>query len=80
MQILAKARVAILLVMVVSSAALFAQSGGSAPDQTQTHASVPDAGVIVSTSIAATEHSWEARGYYTYTERDENRRLDAAAR
>jgi hypothetical protein len=77
MQILAKSRVAILLVMVVSSAALFAQSGGSTPDQTQTHTSVPDAGVIVSTSIAATEHSWEARGYYTYTERDENRRMDA---
>jgi hypothetical protein len=77
MQILAKSRVAILLVIVVSSATLFAQGGGSTPDQTQTQASVLDAGAIVRTSIAATEHSWEARGHYTYTERDENRRLDA---
>jgi hypothetical protein len=60
----------------VSSAALFAQSGGSSAAQTQTHAIVPEAGAIVSTSIVATEHSWEARGHYTYTERDENRRLD----
>lgn len=60
----------------MSSAALFAQSGGSSAAQTQTHASVPDAGAIVSTSIVATEHSWEARGHYTYTERDENRRLN----
>jgi hypothetical protein len=77
MQILAKSRVAILLVIVVSSATLFAQGGGSTPDQTQTQASVLDAGAIVRTSIAATEHSWEARSHYTYTERDENRRLDA---
>jgi hypothetical protein len=31
----------------------------------------------VSTLRSATEHSWEARGYYTYTERDESQRLDA---
>jgi len=77
MKIVAKSRMAMLLLTLASSAALFAQSGGRSPDQTQPHANVPDAGAIVNTSIVATEHSWEARGYYTYTERDENRRLDA---
>jgi hypothetical protein len=31
----------------------------------------------VGPSIAATERSWEARGHYTFMERDEDRRLDS---
>jgi hypothetical protein len=61
--------------MVVASAALFAQSSG--PDKPQNQADVLDARQIVGQSLAATERSWEARDHYTYTERDEDRRLDA---
>ncbi|HXN24798.1 MAG TPA: hypothetical protein VOA41_18855 [Candidatus Dormibacteraeota bacterium] len=74
MEILAKSRMEMLLVMVAASTALFAQSGVA--DKPQYHASVLDARQIVSLSIAATERSWQARGHYTYTERDEDRRLD----
>ena len=75
MEILAKSRMAMFLFMFAASAALFAQSGG--PDKPQNDASVLDARQIVGLSVAAIEHSWQARGHYTYTERDENRRLDA---
>ncbi|HXM92913.1 MAG TPA: hypothetical protein VOA64_01460 [Candidatus Dormibacteraeota bacterium] len=61
--------------MAAASTALFAQSSG--PDTPQNHASVLDAGQIVGPSIAATERSWQARGRYTYTERDEDRRLNS---
>ena len=77
MEILAKSRVEMLLVMVAVSTALFAQSGGSPPDQPQNLVGVLDARQIVGPSVAATERSWQARGHYTYTERDEDRRLDA---
>jgi len=76
MKIVAKSRMAMLLLTLASSAALLAQSGGSSPDNPQNQRDL-DARQIVAASIAATEHSWQARGYYTYTERDENRRLDA---
>jgi hypothetical protein len=76
MKIVAKSRIAMLLLILASSAALFAQSRGSSPDKPQNQSDL-DARQIVSASITATEHSWQARGYYTYTERDENRRLDA---
>jgi hypothetical protein len=75
MEILAKSRIAMLLVMFAASAALFAQSNG--PEKPQNHASVLDARQIVGLSVAATERSWQARGHFTYTERDEDRRLDA---
>jgi hypothetical protein len=77
MEILAKSPMEVFLVMLAASAALFAQSGGSSPDKSQNHASVLDARQIVDLSVAASEHSWLARGHYTYTERDEDRRLDA---
>jgi hypothetical protein len=77
MEILAKSPMEVFLVMLAASAALFAQSGGSSPDKPQNHASVLDARQIVDLSVAASEHSWLARGHYTYTERDEDRRLDA---
>jgi len=74
MKILAKSRMAMLLVMVAASGALFAQSSG--PDKPQSHASVLDARQIVGQSVAATERSWQARDHYAYTARDEERRLD----
>jgi len=64
-----------LLVMVATSAALFAQ--GSGPDNPQNHASVLEARQIVGLSIVATERSLQARDHYTYMERDEDRRLDS---
>jgi hypothetical protein len=77
MEILTKFRVEMLFAMLASSAAVFAQGGDGSPGKPQNHGGVPDARQIVSASIASTERSWQARGYYTYTERDENRRLDA---
>jgi hypothetical protein len=74
MRILAKTWAECLLVM-VASAALFAQS--SVPEKRQNQASILDARQIVGQSLAATERSWHARDHYTYTERDEDRRLDA---
>jgi hypothetical protein len=59
----------------LNSTALFAQSNG--PDNAQNHASVLEAHEIVGPSVAATERSWQARGNYTYTERDEDRRLNS---
>lgn len=77
MKIVAKFRMAMLLLLaLVSSVALFAQSGGSSPDKPKNRGDL-DAREIVTASIAATERSWQARSYYAYTERDENRRLDA---
>ena len=50
MKILAKSRMAMFLVMVAASGALFAQSSG--PDKPQSHASVLDARQIVGQSVA----------------------------
>ena len=75
MEILAKIRMEMLLVMVAASAVLFAQSSG--PDKPQNPASVQDARQIVGLSVAATERSWQARNHYIYIERDEDRRLDS---
>jgi len=75
MKCLAKSRTGTLWVVVAASSALFAQNNGL--DKHQNHASALDASQIVTPSIAATERSWEARGHYTYMERDEDRRLDS---
>src|SRR5712692_686119 len=75
MRFLAKSRIGTLWVVVAASSALFAQNNGL--DKHQNHASVLDASQIVAPSLAATERSWEARGHYTYMERDEDRRLDS---
>jgi hypothetical protein len=77
MEILAKSLMKAFLVMLAASAALVAQSGGISADKTQSLVGVLDARQIVGASVAATERSWQARGRYTYTERDEDRRLDA---
>ena len=75
MRILASSRIATLLLMFAASAAVFAQTSG--PEKPRNDASVLDAWQIVSPSVAATEHSWQARNHYTYMERDEDRRLDS---
>jgi hypothetical protein len=75
MEILAKFRMQMLLIMVAASTALFAQSGG--PHDPENHASVLDARQIVGPSVVATERSWQARDHYTYVERDEDRRLNS---
>jgi hypothetical protein len=77
MKILANSLMEAFLVMLAASAALVAQSGGSSADKTQSLVGVLDARQIVGTSVVATDRSWQARGHYTYTERDEDRRLDA---
>jgi hypothetical protein len=74
MKVLAKFAV---LVMLAASSALFAQSDVSSPAKTQNHASILDARQIVGPSVEATERSWQARGHYSYLERDEDRRLDS---
>src|SRR5271154_899770 len=63
------------------------QNRGSSPDKTQNHATVMslprnpaevlDARRIMSQSVVATEHSWQARDQFTYTELDEDKRLDS---
>src|ERR1700720_4220946 len=75
MEGLTKLGTQILLVTVAASTALFAQ--GSGPDALQNHASVTDARQIVGPSVVATERSWQERDHYTYTERDEDRRLNS---
>jgi hypothetical protein len=70
-----KSRLKCLSVMLVASSALFAQGGG--PDKPLDQPSVLDARQIVAQSIAAAERSWQARGRYTFMERDDDRRLDA---
>ena len=75
MEGLTKLGTQILLVTVAASSALFAQS--SAPETPQNHASVADTLQIVGPSVVATQRSWQARDHYTYTERDEDRRLNS---
>jgi len=74
MKVLGKIWILVPLAIVAASAALAQISG---PEKTQNQASVLDARQIVLQSLAATERSWQARGHYTFMERDEDRRLDA---
>ncbi len=64
-----------LLLALASSSAILAQITG--PVKPQKKAVVLDARQIVGLSVVATERSWEARDHYTYTERDEDQRLDS---
>jgi hypothetical protein len=75
MENLTRSPIKVFLVMLAASAALFAQS--SDPDKSQNPATVLDARQIVGQSVEATERSWQARDHYTYTERDDDRRLDS---
>lgn len=76
-RILIKSCVLLILSLLTVSSALFAQTGGTDPATPQNHASALDGRRIVDLSIAATERNWDARGSYTYVERDQDRRLDA---
>jgi hypothetical protein len=76
MGILTKSSGRVLLAVLAASSALFAQSGGSSANKPGHEATVLDARQIVELSVAATERSWKTRDEYTYTERDEDRRLD----
>jgi hypothetical protein len=67
------------IVMLAAAGALFAQSHDS-PVKSKNLSSIPDVRQIVESSIAATQHHWEARLQYTYVERDQDRRLDSAGR
>ena len=78
MKILARSRIGALLIVVAASSVLFAQDSG--PDKPQNPPSVQDARQIVGKSLAATEHSWQARDEYIYVERDEDRRLDSTGK
>ena len=64
--------------MIAASPALFAQITG--PVRTQKNAAALDARQIMGLSVVATERSWEARDHYTYTERDEDERLDSVGK
>jgi hypothetical protein len=75
MVIAAKSGVHLLLLMIVASTALFAQSGG--PDTPQNQASIVDIRQVLLPSVLATERSWSMRDHYTYMERDEDRRLNS---
>ena len=78
MKTLAKFLVHVILAVLAVSSALFAQTGGSSSPKPQNPVA-SDARQIMAASIAATQHSWQARDSYSYTERDEDRRLDAHA-
>jgi hypothetical protein len=78
MKTLAKSWVVCLAVIIAASDALLAQT--TAPEKAPIQASVLDARQIVIQSLAATERSWQARDHYTFTERDEDRRLDGLGR
>jgi hypothetical protein len=75
MVIAPKSGVQMVLLMIAASTALLAQSSG--PETPQNHVSAADARQIVSPSVMATERSWAMRDHYTYTERDEDRRLNS---
>ena len=69
-----------LAIILAALAPLFAQSHGSSPDKHQSRLSDFEVGQIVLRSIEATERSWAGRDRYLYTERDEDRCLDAGGR
>lgn len=69
-----------LAIILAALAPLFAQSHGSSPDKHQSRLSDFEVRQIVLRSIEATERSWAGRDRYLYTERDEDRCLDAGGR
>jgi hypothetical protein len=75
MVIAAKSGLQVLLLTIAASTALLGQSSG--PDTPRNQTSVVDARNVVVPSVLATERSWEKRDHYTYTERDEDRRLNS---
>src|ERR1700683_1702508 len=75
METLANSSIAVLAIMLAASAAVFAQNSG--PNKTENPAKILDAREIVAVSVAARERSWRVRDHSTYTERDEDRRVDS---
>lgn len=75
MYFLAKSRIGALLIAVAASSTLFAQNSGL--NKLQSPPTTLDAIQIMGQSLAATEHSWQARDDYVYIERDEDRRLNS---
>jgi len=65
------------LIAVAFTAVLFAQGSGRSTDMPRNVPVVPDVHHIVELSIAATERNWQARNCYTYSEVDEDQRLDS---
>jgi hypothetical protein len=76
-RILPKSPMLMILVVLAASSALFAQSGGSAVPKNPNDASILDGRQIAQMSVEATKRNLVAWDYYTYIERDENRRLDS---
>ncbi len=68
------------IIMFAATAVLFAQSDGSSPGKPPNHSNLADARQIIEPSVVATERNWQARGHYTFVQRDESRRLDADGR
>jgi hypothetical protein len=67
----------VILVVLAVSFALISQAGGSSGAKPQNPASVGDARQIAELSISATETNLEAWNHHSYTQRDEDRRLDS---
>jgi hypothetical protein len=67
----------IILVVLAAFPTLFAQSGGSTTPKTPNGVIVLDGRQIAELSVEATKRNWVAWNYYTYIERDENRRLNS---
>lgn len=65
------------LVIFVVCAALFFQIGGISAEKPQRLQAILAPCEIARKAVTATERSWQARAHYTYTKRDEDRRLDA---
>ena len=77
MGILTKSAIQVLAIVFAACSALIAQSDESPAVKPENQTSILDANQIVELSIAATERNWLVRDHYTYTERDEDRRLDS---
>jgi|ERR1051326_6183530 hypothetical protein len=65
------------LIVIASAAALFAHNIGRSEDKAKSELGGPNIRHIIELSIASTERNWQARSHYTYTEIDEDRRLDS---
>jgi hypothetical protein len=76
-RILTKSCVLLILSVLTASSVIFGQTGGNSPAKPQNPTNVLDVRQIVELSVAATERNWDARDDYTYTEHDQDRRLDA---
>ncbi len=63
-------------IILCCSAGLLAQNSAT-PSNGREHAATVDGRDLLLRSIATAERSWKAREHYTYTQRDEEKRLDS---